>query len=61
MTTKFIHLKTGDTYEMIRDDVKNCTNANDEQIMVLYKRKGFPELIFVREKKEFYAKFKKLE
>lgn len=61
MTTKFIHLKTGDTYEMIRDDVKNCTNANDKQIMVLYKRPEYPDLIFVREKEEFYTKFQKAE
>ena len=60
MTTKFKHLKTGDTYYMIRDDVKNCTNANDNQIMVLYKRDGYPDLLFVREKEEFYKKFKKI-
>ena len=59
MTTKFKHLKTGDTYYMIRDDVKNCTNANDKQIMVLYKREGYPDLLFVREKEEFYKKFEK--
>ncbi len=61
MTTKFKHLKTGDTYYMIRDDVKNCTNANDKQIMVLYKREGYPDLLFVREKEEFYKKFEKAE
>ena len=60
MTTKFKHLKTGDLYEMIRDDVINCTNANDHQIMVLYKRDGYPDLIFVREKEEFYRKFQKI-
>lgn len=59
MTTKFKHLKTGDTYYLIRDDVKNCTNANDKQIMVLYKREGYPDLLFVREKEEFYKKFEK--
>ena len=61
MTTKFKHLKTGNTYEMIRDDVKNCTNANDGQTMVLYKRDGFPDLIFVREKEEFYQKFEEIK
>ncbi len=61
MTTKFKHLKTGDTYYLIRDDVKNCTNANDKQIMVLYKREGYPDLLFVREKEEFYKKFEKAE
>ena len=60
MTTKFRHLKTGDTYEMISDDVINCTNANDHQTMVLYKRDGYPDLIFVREKQEFYEKFQKI-
>ena len=61
MSQKFIHIKTGNTYEMIRDDVINCTNANDHQIMVLYKRNEDPDLIFVREKEEFYKKFKKFE
>ena len=61
MTTKFKHLKTGNTYEMIRDDVKNCTNANDGQTRVLYKRDGFPDLIFVREKEEFYQKFEEIK
>lgn len=58
---KFKHLKTGNIYEMIRDDVINCTNANDEQIMVLYKNDNCPDKIFVREKSEFYNKFSLLE
>lgn len=57
MIKKYKHLKTGDTYEMVRDDVINCTNANDHQTMVLYKRDGYPDLIFVREKNEFLQKF----
>ncbi len=60
MKTAFRHIKTGNTYFMIRDDVINCTNANDHQIMVLYERPDFPELIFVREKEEFYKKFEKI-
>ena len=58
---KFKHLKTGNIYEMIRDDVINCTNINDDQIMVLYKNDNYPDKIFVREKSEFYKKFKSLE
>lgn len=58
---KFKHLKTGNIYEMIRDDVINCTNANDEQIMVLYKNDNYPDKIFVREKSEFYLKFKEIK
>ena len=56
----FKHLKTGNTYEMLRDDVINCTNANDDQIMVMYKRADLPDLIFVREKSEFYQKFEEI-
>lgn len=56
----FKHLKTGNIYEMLRDDVINCTNANDDQIMVMYKREDLPDLIFVREKSEFYQKFEEI-
>ena len=56
----FKHLKTGNIYEMLRDDVINCTNANDDQIMVMYKREDLPDLIFVREKNEFYQKFEEI-
>lgn len=61
MTEKYTHIKTGNPYELIRDDVINCTNANDHQIMVLYKRPDYPDLIFVREKNEFQQKFKKTD
>ena len=61
MSKIFTHLKTGNLYEMIRDDVRNCTNTNDDQIMVLYKRPDFPDLIFVREKNEFYEKFEEIK
>lgn len=60
MEIKYKHLKTGNIYYLLRDDVINCTNANDHQTMVLYKRDGYPDLIFVREKEEFFEKFKKL-
>ena len=58
---KFKHLKTGNIYEMLRDDIINCTNINAEQIMVLYKTDKYPDMLFVREKSEFYEKFKLLE
>ncbi|MBQ3641015.1 DUF1653 domain-containing protein [bacterium] len=57
---KYKHLKTGNIYEVIRDDVVNCTNANDDQIMVLYKTERYPDKIFVREINEFNEKFKPL-
>ena len=60
MSKNFKHLKTGNIYTMLRDDIINCTNANDEQIMVLYKREDKPDLLFVREKEEFYKKFKEI-
>ena len=55
---KFKHLKTGNIYEMLADDIINCTNANSEQIMVLYKSDLHKDKLFVREKNEFYEKFK---
>lgn len=57
---KYRNIKNGNFYEVIRDDVINCTNANDDQIMVMYKSLDHPELLFVREKSEFYIKFKEV-
>ena len=57
---KFRNIKNGNFYEVIRDDVINCTNANDDQIMVMYKSLDHPELLFVREKSEFYIKFEEV-
>ena len=45
---------------MLRNDVINATNANAEQVMVLYKSDLYPDKLFVREKNEFYEKFKQL-
>lgn len=49
-----VHKKTGNEYSIISEEVINCTNAQDEQQMVLYTRKG---MLFVREKEEFEEKF----
>lgn len=57
---KYRNIKNGNIYEVIREDIINCTNANDGQIMVLYKSEKYPDKIFVREKSEFYIKFKEL-
>ncbi len=57
---KFKHIKTGNIYEMLRDDVINCTNANSEEIMVLYINEQHKDKIFVREKNEFYQKFQEI-
>ena len=57
---KYRNIKNGNFYEVIRDDVINCTNANDDQIMVMYKSLDHPELLFVREKSEFYVKFEEV-
>lgn len=60
MERKFKHLKTGNIYYLVRDDVINCTNANSEQKMVLYRKSGESNLIFVREKEEFFQKFEEM-
>lgn len=50
----YIHLKTGNIYQKIGEAI-NCTNAQDGQVMIIYKR---DDMTFVREKNEFEAKFK---
>lgn len=57
---KYRNIKNGNIYEVIRDNVINCTNANDDQKMVLYKSIEHPEMLFVREINEFKAKFKEV-
>lgn len=49
-----IHLKTGNIYELVGEAI-NATNANDGEIVVIYKKDG---QLFVREKTEFYEKFR---
>lgn len=58
---KYRNIKNGNIYEVIREDVINCTNANDGQIMVLYKSEKYPDKIFVREINEFNIKFQKID
>lgn len=49
-----VHKKTGNEYDVINDNVIDCTNAHGDMRMVLYTREG---MLFVREKKEFEEKF----
>ena len=48
-------------YEILTEDLINCTNANDGQEMVLYVSLEAAEKKFCREKKEFFEKFTKAE
>lgn len=57
---KYRNKKNGNIYEVIREDVMNCTNVNDGQVMVLYTCEKCPEKIFVREINEFNVKFEKI-
>ena len=54
---RYKNKKKGTYYVLLNDNVKNCTNANDGQIMVLYRSEDEPDLYFVREKNEFFIKF----
>ena len=58
---KYRNNKNGNIYEVIREDVINCTNANDDQVMVMYKSLEHPEMLFVREINEFKIKFTLIE
>ena len=53
---KFINKKNNMIYTYI-DEAINCTNEQDGQIMILYTKDN---MLFVREKKEFYAKFERV-
>jgi vacuolar-type H+-ATPase subunit E/Vma4 len=49
------HIKTGNLYKVLNDDIINSTNAQDGQKMVLYSNEK--NMMFVRELKEFWEKF----
>jgi hypothetical protein len=60
----FKHKKSGRIYEVISNQVINATNSQDGQEMILYsgdKKDGSGKGIFVREAKEFYEKFEKID
>lgn len=53
---KVLHKKTGNIYYVIGEPRINCTNGNEEQIMIQYAMPSMAK-IFVREQKEFWEKF----
>ena len=55
----YIHKKTGDLYEVLRYDALNCTNAQSEQKVVVYRKYRDNSMLFVREVQEFFEKFQK--
>lgn len=54
---KYVHLKTGNEYYVIKRDIIECTNGREEKRYVLYYRDG---KFFCREQVEFDQKFRKL-
>jgi len=56
MSEIYRHIKTGKLYIVLNMGVVNCTNAQEDQVMVAYKNRDF-NYVFVREKEEFLAKF----
>jgi hypothetical protein len=59
MTNLYKNKKNGNLY-IYHGEIINATNKNDGQVMILYgsMKEGKK---FVREKKEFFEKFEKLE
>lgn len=54
----WLHFKTGKYYQVI-GLAENCTNANDGQIMVIYRPNDpFSTSTYVRDYNEFISKFK---
>lgn len=56
---KYMNLKNGNTYIMTGTS-RNCTNAQDGQLMASYHQEGFPNFPLTREINEFHVKFKEL-
>lgn len=54
------HKKTGNLYKALNLEAIDCTNNRAEDTMVVYE--SFPSTgqIFVRDQKEFYARFEKI-
>lgn len=57
MRKKVIHKKTGKEYTILDDNIINCTNANDQERMVLYVNNDDISRLFVRKYEEFLEKF----
>lgn len=61
MFNRYKHKKTGNIYSVFtKEQVVNCTNAQNGQDMVMYKSiddKSLSNIIFVRERNEFLEKF----
>jgi len=57
--------KWGTKYTVLLEDVINCTNSQDGQIMVLYRNTEPDEdglvRTFVREREEFLSKFERVQ
>lgn len=60
MSELYTHNKTGALYEIVEHNIVNATNGANDQIMIMYRRKGdtIGWKTFVREEKEFFEKFK---
>lgn len=51
------HIKTGNVYYVLQEDIIECTNGREEKKYVLYYKDG---KFFCRESKEFHQKFEKV-
>ena len=51
-----VHKKTGNVYYIVGVCL-NCTNKDDGDQMVMYRKRADPSLLFVREMGEFVEKF----
>lgn len=58
----YLHKKTNHVY-MVSKVVKNCTNKNDGELLVIYKSawKSGPTDVYARELNEFKAKFEPID
>ena len=54
---KYMHLKTGNMYDVLLENVIECTNGREGKCYVLYSNDE--NMWFCREFEEFHKKFKK--
>ena len=55
----WIHVKSGNVYEVISDEVLDATNGRSHALTVIYKRAGNEHIgLYCRDKVEFMKKFK---
>jgi hypothetical protein len=55
----YTHIKTGKKYTLMFDNIIDCTNSRSEEELLNVLYMGETGMLFTRERKEFFEKFRK--